>query len=85
MSNFLVLLAIGAAIGWLVTGWRRDFGQSELLFNVVGGALASFSGGLAANGRGLYAGLSGYAFAGSIAGTLVMLGLFSLIRRRRPR
>lgn len=85
MSNFLVLLAIGAALGWLATAWRQNFGQSELLINLVGGALASFSAGLAANGRGLYAGLSALGIAGAIAGAIAILGLFGLIRRRHPR
>lgn len=85
MTNFLVLLAIGAALGWLATAWRREFGQSELIINVVGGALASFSAGLAANGRGLYAGLSAFGLAGGVVGALVILGLFSLARRTRPR
>lgn len=85
MTNFLVLLAIGGALGWLTTAWRREFNQSDLLINVVGGALASFSTGLLANGRGLYAGLSGYGLSGAIAGAIAILGLFSLIRHRRPR
>lgn len=85
MTNFLVLLAIGAALGWLATAWRRAFGQSELLINIIGGALASFSAGLAANGRGLYAGLSPIGLTGGFAGALVVLGLLYLARHRHPR
>lgn len=85
MTNFLVLLAIGAGFGWLATGWRREFKQSDLLINIVGGALGSFSAGLAANGRGLYGGLSALGLAGSVMGAVIVLGLFSLLRHRRPR
>lgn len=85
MTNFLVLLAIGAALGWLATAWRGEFGQREMLINIIGGALASFSAGLAANGRGLYAGLSALGLSGSVAGAVVVLSLFSLLRQRRPR
>lgn len=85
MTNFLVLLVIGAALGWLATAWRRDFSQSDLLINIVGSALASFCAGLMANGRGLYAGLSALGLAGSVAGAVAILGLFSLLRRRHLR
>jgi uncharacterized membrane protein YeaQ/YmgE (transglycosylase-associated protein family) len=85
MTNFLVLLAIGAALGWLATAWRRQFRQSDMLINIIGGALASFSAGLAANGRGLYAGLSALGLIGSVAGALIILGVFSLLRLRHPR
>ena len=85
MTNFLVLLAIGAALGWLMTARGREFRHAEMLSNIVGGALGSFSAGLAANGRGLYAGLSAFGVIGSVAGALVVLGLLGLARNRHPR
>lgn len=85
MSNFFVLLVIGGSLGWLATAWRREFGQSEMLVNIIAGALAGFSAGLLANGQGLYAGLNGFGLTGSVAGPATVLSLLSLLRRRRPR
>jgi hypothetical protein len=85
MTNFLVLLVIGAALGWLATAARRAFGQGEMLVNLIGGAAGSFTLGLTANGKGLYAGLSGAGYAGAVAGAIAALGLLALARRWRPR
>lgn len=85
MTNFLVLLVIGAAFGWLATALRRGFGQGEMLANLIGGAAGSFALGLTANGHGLYSGLNGAGYAGAVAGAVVALGLLTLVRRWRPR
>ena len=85
MTNFLALLAIGAALGWLMSALRRETGQSDLLANLVSAAAASFAAGLAANGQGLYAGLSAYGYAGAIAGAVCALSVLELLRQRRPR
>lgn len=85
MTNFLVLLVIGAAFGWLATALRRAFGQGEMLINLIGGAAGSFALGLTANGKGLYAGLSGAGYAGAVAGAIAALGLLTLARHWRPR
>lgn len=85
MTNFLALLAIGAALGWLVSAVRRDINQNDHLANIIAGAAASFAAGLTANGQGLYAGLSGFGYAGAIAGAVCALSALLLIRQRRPR
>lgn len=85
MTNFLVLLAIGGTLGWLASVLRRHAGQNALLANIMAGAAASFAAGLTANGDGLYAGLSGFGYAGAVAGAVCALSLLELLRNRCPR
>ena len=85
MTNFLALLVIGAAFGWLATAMRRAFGQGEMLVNLIVGTAGSFTLGLTSNGHGLYSGLSATGYAGAVAGAIAALGLLTLARRWRPR
>ncbi len=84
MTNFLVLLVIGGALGWLFTAMRRAFAQADMLANLIGGAAGSFALGLTANGKGLFMGLSAAGYAGAVAGAVAALGLLALARRWRP-
>lgn len=85
MTNFLALLTLGAAVGWLVTALRRYFGEGELLTNIIAAMLGAFSAGMAGNGRALFSGLTAAGWAAAVAGAVAALGLIALARRARPR
>lgn len=85
MTNFLALLTLGAAIGWFATAVRRNFGDGELLTNIIAAMLGAFSAGLTGNGRTLFSGLTPTGWVAAIAGALAALGLIALARRARPR
>jgi uncharacterized membrane protein YeaQ/YmgE (transglycosylase-associated protein family) len=84
VTNFLIILLLGGAIGWVFTAWRPDFASRDAVTNVLVGLTASMAGAVASQPS-LYSGLTGQTFAYSISASLIALGALGLIRPHTPR
>lgn len=79
--GLIILVALGAILGWLATIIMRIEGQHEILLNVavgVGGALLS---GLAIKSDSIIVGISAGALLVGVAGSILGLILLNVIRR----
>jgi uncharacterized membrane protein YeaQ/YmgE (transglycosylase-associated protein family) len=80
--GFLVLLAVGAALGWAATIiTRRDDGRS-IMTCVAAGSAGALVAGILASGESLVFGLSAVALLSGIAGAVVVLAGMHLARTR---
>lgn len=83
--GFLVLLAIGAVLGWLASiVFRGDDGRSIAL-NVALGVIGAFVAGSLASQDSLLIGLSATALLVAISGAVVVLAGFNLARGKLAR
>jgi uncharacterized membrane protein YeaQ/YmgE (transglycosylase-associated protein family) len=80
--GLLILIIVGAILGWLATIVLRIEDGREILANALVGVLGSLLVGLIA-GNGTFLGaVSGFALIWAVAGSLVALAAFNLVRRR---
>lgn len=80
--GLLVLIVVGAILGWLATIILKiEDGRGILTNAIVGIGGALVAGMIAGNGV-LFGALSGVALLWSVAGALIALGLFAFVRER---
>jgi uncharacterized membrane protein YeaQ/YmgE (transglycosylase-associated protein family) len=86
MSSFVIWLIAGGLIGWLASIIMKTDKQQGVLANVVVGAAGAFLGSVVmGKGVAMAPDYSLLSLAASLAGSIVLLGLFNLIRRGRVR
>jgi len=81
--GLIILVALGAILGWLATIIMRIDGHHEILLNVavgIGGALLS---GMAIKSDSIIVGISVGALLVGVAGSILGLILLNVIRRSR--
>ena len=81
MTNLLILLLLGGAVGWAVTAIPRDFRAADALINISLGSVISFLPALTVNDGALYGGLSAVTCASAAAAALLGVGACALAKR----
>lgn len=79
----LLLVVIGAVLGWLATIITRTDDRNGILTDVGIGLAGSLLAGLIANNGTVIGGLSAVALLAAIAGSVVLLAIFHLFQRNR--
>ena len=80
--GLLILVVVGALLGWLATIILRIEDGRSILANALVGVLGSLVTGLiAGNGAG-FGTVSGVALLWAVLGSVVAIGVFNLIRQR---
>ena len=83
--GLLILLVVGALLGWLATIILRIEDGRSILANALVGVLGSLIvGAIAGNGAG-FGTVSGVALLWAVLGSVVAIGLFNLVRQRAYR
>jgi uncharacterized membrane protein YeaQ/YmgE (transglycosylase-associated protein family) len=80
--GFIVLLAIGAALGWAATIIARSDDGGAILASVFVGMAGALAGGVLASGESLLFGLTALALVSAIAGAALFLGAMHFARMR---
>ena len=80
--GLLILIVVGAILGWLATILLRIEDGRGILTNALVGVLGAFVAGLI-GGNGVFLGaLSGMALLWSVLGAVVALAMFNLLKQR---
>jgi uncharacterized membrane protein YeaQ/YmgE (transglycosylase-associated protein family) len=83
MFGLIVWLTVGGIIGWLASVMMRTDAQQGILLNIVVGVVGSYIGG-ALFAPFLHVGALGR-YLSAFAGSLILLAIVNLVRRRKPR
>lgn len=86
MTSFVIWMIAGGLIGWLASVIMKTDKQQGVLANVVVGAAGAFLGSVVmGKGVAMAPDYSLLSLTASLAGSVVLLGLFNLIRRGKIR
>ena len=80
--GLLILIIVGAILGWLATIVLRIEDGREILANALVGVLGSILAGLVAGSGTFLGAVSGFGLIWAVAGSLAALAGFNLIRQR---
>ena len=83
--GLLILLVVGALLGWLATIILRIEDGRSILANALVGALGSLIVGAIAGNGAVFGTVSGVALLWAVLGSVVAIGLFNLVRQRAYR
>tara|TARA_R100001129_G_C5316505_1_gene246548 strand:+ start:1364 stop:1618 length:255 start_codon:yes stop_codon:yes gene_type:complete len=80
--GLLILVVVGALLGWLATIILRIEDGRSILANALVGVLGSLVTGLIAGNGAVFGTVSGVALLWAVLGSVVAIGVFNLIRQR---
>lgn len=80
--GLLILVVVGALLGWLATIILRIEDGRSILANALVGVLGSIVTGLIAGNGAVFGTVSGVALLWAVLGSVVAIGVFNLIRQR---
>jgi len=80
--GLLILVVVGALLGWLATIILRIEDGRSILANALVGVLGSLVTGLIAGNGAVFGTVSGIALLWAVLGSVVAIGVFNLIRQR---
>ena len=80
--GLLILLVVGALLGWLATIILRIEDGRSILANALVGVLGSLIVGAIAGNGAVFGTVSGVALLWAVLGSVVAIGLFNLVRQR---
>ena len=80
--GLLILVVVGALLGWLATIILRIEDGRNILANALVGVLGSLVTGLIAGDGAVFGTVSGVALLWAVLGSVVAIGVFNLIRQR---
>ena len=80
--GLLILIVVGALLGWLTTIVLRIEDGRSILTNALVGVLGSLLAGLVAANGAIVGAVSAVALLWAVVGAIVFLGIFTLVRRR---
>ena len=80
--GLLILVVVGALLGWLATIILRIEDGRSILANALVGVLGSLVTGLIAGNGAVFGTVSGVALLWAVLGSVVAIGGFNLIRQR---
>ena len=83
--GLLILLVVGALLGWLATIILRIEDGRSILANALVGVLGSLIVGAIAGNGAVFDTVSGVALLWAVLGSVVTIGLFNLFRQRAYR
>ena len=83
--GLLILLVVGALLGWLATIILRIEDGRGILANALVGVLGSLIVGAIAGNGAVFGTVSGVALLWAVLGSVVAIGLFNLVRQRAYR
>jgi len=83
--GFLILIVVGALLGWLATIILRIEDGKDILANSLVGVLGSLVTGLIAGNGAVFGTVSGIALLWAVLGSVVSIGLFNLVRQKAYR
>ena len=81
----LILIVVGALLGWLATIILRIEDGRNILANALVGVLGSLVTGLIAGDGAIFGTVSGIALLWAVLGSVASIGLFNLVRQRAYR
>jgi uncharacterized membrane protein YeaQ/YmgE (transglycosylase-associated protein family) len=79
--GLIILIAVGAILGWLASIILRIDDRQGILLNVAAGVGGASISGLFTRGGSILAGISGFELLVGVAGSIVLLVLLNLIRK----
>jgi len=79
--GLIILVAVGAILGWLATIIMRIEGQQEILLNVVVGVGGALLSGIILKSDSIIAGISAGALLVGVGGSILGLILLNVLRR----
>lgn len=79
--GLIILVAVGAILGWLATIIMRIDGSQEILLNIAVGVSGALLAGMAIKGDSIIVGISAGALLVGVAGSILGLILLHVIRR----
>ena len=79
--GLLILVVVGALLGWLATIILRIEDGRSILANALVGVLGSLVTGLIAGNGAVFGTVSGVALLWAVLGSVVAIGVFNLIRQ----
>ena len=79
--GLLILIVVGALLGWLATIILRIEDGRTILANALVGMLGSLVTGLIAGNGAIFGTVSGIALLWAVAGSAVAIGLFNFVRQ----
>ena len=80
--GLLILVVVGAILGWLATIILRIEDGRGILANALVGVLGALLAGLVASNGTFLGAISGIALIWAVAGSVLAIGAFNFIRRR---
>ena len=80
--GLLILVVVGALLGWLATIILRIEDGRSILANALVGVLGSLVTGLIAGNGAVFGTVSGVSLLWAVLGSVVAIGVFNLIRQR---
>lgn len=80
--GLLILIVVGALLGWLATIILRIEDGRMILANAIAGLLGSLVAGLIAGKGTIFGAVSGIALLWAVLGSTVFIALFNLVRGR---
>ena len=83
--GLLILLVVGALLGWLATIILRIEDGRSILANALVGVLGSLIVGASAGNGAVFGTVSGVALLWAVLGSVVAIGLFNIVRQRAYR
>ncbi len=83
--GLLILVVVGALLGWLATIILRIEDGRAILTNALFGVLGSLLAGLVAGDGAIFGTVSGIALLWAVLGAIVAVALFNLIQQRSYR
>ena len=79
--GLLILIVVGALLGWLATIILRIEDGRSILSNALAGVAGSLIVGLIAGNGAIVGSVSGIALIWAVMGSVVAIGLFNLVRQ----
>ncbi len=83
--GLILLIVVGGIVGWLASIMTRTDDRHGILLNVAVGVAGALVSALLIEGSSILGGISPIALFVSFAGSVVLLALFGLYRRRMVR
>ena len=83
--GLLILIVVGALLGWLATIILRIEDGRSILANALVGVLGAVVTGLVAGNGAIVGTVSAMALLWAVAGSVVLIGLFNFVRQRAYR
>lgn len=80
--GLLILIVVGALLGWLATIVLHIEDGRSILANALVGVLGALVAGLVAGNGTIFGTVSASALLWAVAGAIVLIGLFNLVRQR---
>ncbi len=80
--GLLVLLTVGAVLGWLGSIVLRHEGARAILTDIAAGVVGAICAGIAASSESLLVGLSARTFLIALVGAIFVIATFNFVRDR---